>query len=478
MATAANVADYPFLKLLMKMPISRITLVYKSPPACLFTLNMLDASVRDVVNFLLTAPPIKLEEVCLPQGRLQLRKVLDLLTSLKIVYLQDGVYSVCPNFRQSVISAMTIRQRCTAKFNRMKEGKDKIKKMNVTDLFQRAIERWDTILKHLITSGGEAISLATTDMFRELKYMNVRENGTKDITSKGFQFLLLSRHAQCWHYLSAYLRHVTKEHPEHCADLIDIFCSLIMLAPTLPTTVSKSSFFTMTHEEPRYEVPYRIPTYPHDVVNNFFLHMRELGFVYIRKRKDGYFYITPMLSMLRMTGSVGVDAGMPLAKADGFLVSESNYRVYAYTNDHLQLSILNTFTEADGAFADMVMTILTRGSVRRAFDQGITAAQIIAFMRSNSHPITIEKFGPVGCVPQTIVDQIELWESERSRFSHTSGVLITNFIYPNEFKMAVDFAKGNNFLKWSNPLSKKMIIDADAHEKFKQWWTSQRGRQA
>ena len=110
--------------------------------------------------------------------------------------------------------------------------------------------------------------------------------------------------------------------------------------------------------------------------------------------------------MLRNTGSVAVHQNLPTSKNDGYLVAESNYRIYAYTNDHLQLAILNTFTEPDGAFSDMVMSILTRNSVRRAFELGITAGQIVAFMRSNSHPIAVEKFGVTGCVPQTVVDQV------------------------------------------------------------------------
>ena len=110
--------------------------------------------------------------------------------------------------------------------------------------------------------------------------------------------------------------------------------------------------------------------------------------------------------MLNSGGSTAVDSLVSLTKSDGYLIVESNYRVYAYTNDELQLSILNTFTEADGAFSDMVMTVITRNSVRKAFDLGITAAQIVAFMRSNSHTLTIEKFGVGGCVPQTIIDQV------------------------------------------------------------------------
>lgn len=110
--------------------------------------------------------------------------------------------------------------------------------------------------------------------------------------------------------------------------------------------------------------------------------------------------------MLNCSGSTAIDNVIAVANADGYLVVESNYRIYAYTHDELQLSILNIFTEPDGAFSDMAMAMITRSSVRNALNLGITASQIVAFMRSNSHPITIEKFGNLGCVPQTVIDQV------------------------------------------------------------------------
>ena len=115
----------------------------------------------------------------------------------------------------------------------------------VTFLFQKGNERWDLILKFLIapnSSDGNNISANTTTVFQELKYLQTAANGQNDITSKGFQFLLQGRHAQIWFYLSAYLKHLTKEHPQHAPQIIDIFCSLVMLAPTLPSKHFKLFF--------------------------------------------------------------------------------------------------------------------------------------------------------------------------------------------------------------------------------------------
>lgn len=50
----------------------------------------------------------------------------------------------------------------------------------------------------------------------------------------------------------------------------------------------------------------------------------------------------------------------------GFLIVETNFRVYAYTDSTLQLAILSTFTELNYRFKDVAMGSITRDSVRRA----------------------------------------------------------------------------------------------------------------
>uniref|UniRef100_A0A914QBZ6 Transcription factor Tfb2 C-terminal domain-containing protein n=1 Tax=Panagrolaimus davidi TaxID=227884 RepID=A0A914QBZ6_9BILA len=79
-------------------------------------------------------------------------------------------------------------------------------------------------------------------------------------------------------------------------------------------------------------------------------------------------------------------------------------------------------------------------------------------MRSNSHPIAVDKFGTTGCVPQTVVDQINLWEVERSRCTHSPGVLYSNFAKRNEFLGALNYAKAKNILKWSSPQNRQLIM--------------------
>lgn len=113
------------------------------------------------------------------------------------------------------------------------------------------------------------------------------ETGAAEITSKGFQFLLQGRHSQIWQYLSAFLARLAKTNLEQIPEIIDLFCSLVMLAPTIPENSSISSFSLRNVNDNRVEIPYKLPTFQHEIVEEFFMHMRELGFIYIRKRKDG-----------------------------------------------------------------------------------------------------------------------------------------------------------------------------------------------
>lgn len=100
------------------------------------------------------------------------------------------------------------------------------------------------------------------------------------------------------------------------------------------------------------------------------------------------------------------DAVVGSSRDKGFLVTETNYRISAYTNSNLHLSILATFTNLIIRFDNFVVAHMTRETVREALKGGITARQITQFLRSNAHQKTIQTHGPLHCVPPTVIDQV------------------------------------------------------------------------
>ena len=50
-----------------------------------------------------------------------------------------------------------------------------------------------------------------------------------------------------------------------------------------------------------------------------------------------------------------------------FIVVETNYRIYAYTDSHLQIALLGLFTEVLYRFPNLCVGIISRDSCRQAF---------------------------------------------------------------------------------------------------------------
>lgn len=102
----------------------------------------------------------------------------------------------------------------------------------------------------------------------------------------------------------------------------------------------------------------------------------------------------------------------------------------------------------------MSVGLLTRDSVRAALRSGITAEQIVGFLRLHAHPKLLAN-NPV--LPPTIVDQIKLWENERDRFTFTDGVLYSQFLSQSDFITLRDYAQELGVLTWQNEKKRTMV---------------------
>ena len=109
---------------------------------------------------------------------------------------------------------------------------------------------------------------------------------------------------------------------------------------------------------------------------------------------------------------------------------ETNYRVYAYTTSAVEVEILRLFTRPDYRLPNLYVGMLTREAVLEALASGISAEQIVKYLRAHAHPQTRKTRGPP--VPTTVCDQVRLWARERDarargargallRFSHGDG---------------------------------------------------------
>ncbi|KAK2190711.1 hypothetical protein NP493_73g04036 [Ridgeia piscesae] len=260
------------------------------------------------------------------------------------------------------------------------------------------------------------------------------------ITPAGFQFLLLDLASQVWFFMLQYLD--TAE--SRGLDLVESLSFLFQLGFSSLGKDYSTEGMTETHLR-------------------FLQHLRELGLVYQRKRKSQRYYPT-MLAINLATGASkrGADTNMP-----GYIVVETNSRVYAYTDSSLQVALLALFCEMVYRFPNLAVANITRDSVREALSRGITADQMIHFLRSHAHP-QLQAKKPV--LPPTVSDQIQLWELERDRFKFTDGVLYNQFLSQSDFELLRDYARDLGVLMWENPRSRMMVVDRSGHDEVKRFW--------
>ncbi|XP_076039109.1 general transcription factor IIH subunit 4 marionette isoform X2 [Oratosquilla oratoria] len=246
-----------------------------------------------------------------------------------------------------------------------------------------ALERWETVLQFLVRPHEKdkeketlGISLVAIRTLLHAGLIESKGDGPNmRITSSGFQFLLLDAASQVWYFLLKYLETVT----ERGLSLVSCLSFLFKL-----------SFSTLGKD-------YSMEGLDSEMLT-FLQHLREFGLVYQRKRSSGRFYPTH----LALNITAGHKKGSVSPTRQGCLIIETNYRIYAYTTSELQISLLSIFCDIECRFPNLVVSSITRQSIRRALTNGIGAEQIISFLKQHCHP-QMYKQNPV--IPRTVADQ-------------------------------------------------------------------------
>lgn len=303
-------------------------------------------------------------------------------------------------------------------------------------------ERWECVLYYMTGSQMGANAGVSEDVARVLinsglLKFDVKEQSTS-ITSAGFQFLLLDTSSQVWYFMSQHL-----DSKEGSA-LVECLSFLFQIS------------FSVLGKD------YNVKNLTSDQFS-FLQLLREIGLAYQRKRKSKRFYPTRLAINL----GTAVTANVSTSQSLGYLMVETNYRVYAYTDSILQIALISLFTEIKCRFPEFTVGVLSRQSVQQALSCGISANQIIDFLRTRAHP-QMRNHTPI--IPPTITDIIKLWEMERDRLRYTEGVLYNQFLSQTDFEMLRRFAEGKGVLLWANTAKRLMVVSKDGHDDVKKYW--------
>ncbi|KAG8930978.1 RNA polymerase II transcription factor B 52 kDa subunit [Tulasnella sp. 418] len=437
-----EVDQHPLLSFLATQPPTALTRLYTKPSSCLCIFRLLGPFERQIVMNLLwmesPMPPGMLGAWVLKEGKIEYEKSLGVLSTLQILQTVNAKLILNPQFKSNFRLALT-GGGDHASFGVPCEREDK-RSTTIEQLDQYAIERWETILHYMVSSGTDQ---APPKPSQGVLYLLSRSGlmtgtGVMKITSQGFQFLLNSPHAQLWSLLLEYLKLVE----DRQMDLVEVVHFLFMLS-----TMELGQDYSTEHLTQSQEAMLE--------------DLRDYGLVLQRKATSKRIHPTRLATTLTSSAppliSTASDGSVP---SRGFIILETNYRLYAYTDNPLQTAVLNLFVNLKSRFPNLVTGLITRESVKRALSNGITAEQIISYLVTHAHP-QMHKNNPL--LPITVQDQIRLWEQENNRVHLNDGYLWRDFTSFSDYEIVRNYARQIGVVLWENPEKRWMFLTAEGH---------------
>jgi transcription initiation factor TFIIH subunit 4 len=309
--------------------------------------------------------------------------------------------------------------------------------------------QWEAILYFMVGSVGAALNSkagarATSSMKKILEmgnFVSVR-GGRVNITKQGFAFLLDEANTQVWTLLIVYLGSA-----ESVRIPDSTLCSLMVTQLQMDPVEMLSFLFMLGSLEfgKAYSTKRLTDTQKHmlDDLNDF-------GIVSRVSSDPSRFYPTRLATTLTSSETMSIlsdVSSITSMRGNGYIVLETNHRIYAYTSSPLQVAVLNLFVKLTGRQANFIAGKLTKDSVQRAISYGITADQIISYLASNAHG-QLRRNKTI--LPPTVVDQIRLWQIEGDRMLATPGYLLKQFPGQKDYKEMVDYAEALGVLVWRN----------------------------
>ncbi|KAH8827840.1 transcription factor Tfb2-domain-containing protein [Flagelloscypha sp. PMI_526] len=439
----------PFLKSQSQNTLTRL---YKLPSSCLSVLRLLTPLERQLVMSLLwleAAVPITTMAGWVFKAN---KKLFDLaiqnLSELHIVPSSSIKYQLNPTFKTGLREALTAGGESSSFGVPTEPEPDKLA-LDVHGLDSYALERWETILHYMVSSGRGYQPKPPAEGVKHLLQAsglmdNPRGEGLQ-ISSRGFQFLLHTPHAQLWELLIQYLCQAE----ERKMDLVEILSFLFMLSTAELGKEYSAKNLTETQK-----------ALLHD--------LRDYGLLWQRKPSSRRFSPTRLATTLTSSSPPlpSTTSGGAGGASEGFIILETNYRVYAYTDNPLQTAVLNLFIHLKYRFPNLVVGSITRDSVKKALSNGISADQIITYLTAHAHP-QMHRQNPL--LPVTVQDQIRLWEVERTRVQSENGFLYTAFASQADYDLVLNYAKELGVVLWDNAMKRSFFGTLEGHALVKQF---------
>lgn len=188
--------------------------------------------------------------------------------------------------------------------------KNQSEKVSVEFLDQYARTQWETILYFMVGSEQSATPRNTVLFLLQragLMQRDVANSKHLNITSAGFQFLLQDVNSQLWALLLQYLRMAE----ERNMDLVEVLAFFFTVGGLELGRAYETRGLSLTQMQTLEE-------------------LSDYGLVYRTSKNAGFYFPTRLAATLTSTAS-SLLSTLDEQEEQGYLILETNYRVYAYT---------------------------------------------------------------------------------------------------------------------------------------------------
>lgn len=435
-----------FMGMVANLPALKVDTLYESHWTCQAVFRSLPPLAKMYVLRLLyidTVVTSKLmDEWILPEYQTKHRVAIDSLEQLRVLLLasegkKEQNYKLNPKFQKQ------LRQALTSGGGPPRDplpSSVAVRLPSSMELESYAMRQWEGVLLQLVSTAFPESShdvprdRFVIETFQRAKLLD-SAMGSARLTEAGFQFLLMDTSYQLWQIVREYIS-AAEDRGINSVELIRFLLELGFHVVGQPYNRD-----TLTNTEQM-------------VLDE----IKVLGLVQLQQGMKHRWFIPTKLATNLATSLSEVSSRQP---AEGFLIIETNFRLYAYTSSKLQIQILRLFARIEYLLPNLAVGILNKESIQIAFASGITAEQIISFLNQNAHPHVAQKSPPV---PETVSDQIRLWETDSNRVNYISSYFYDDFPSKEIFESVCMFAQDRNGLVWQDSSKRRLIVQADLHE--------------
>ncbi|XP_019175446.1 PREDICTED: RNA polymerase II transcription factor B subunit 2 isoform X2 [Ipomoea nil] len=437
-----------FMDMVASLPAMKLDSLYDNPFICEAILRSLPPLAKKyVLQLLYIDSPIAAKSIgewVLADGSTKHKVAIDRLIQLRLLSetfdrKKDSSYQLNPKFqynlrkhivhggilpREPMPSNITVR----------------LPKLEELDAY--ASEQWECFLLHLISSSeaGKTINIRPSMMkvFQRGLMSQRDDKEPPKLTESGFQFLLMDTNAQLWYIIREYITNAE----ESGVDSADLIAFLLELS----FHVAGEAYNTNTLTE---------------VQRSIIRDLGDLGLVKLQQgRKESWFIPT------KLATNLSISLADTSSRKEGFVVVETNFRMYAYSSSKLHCEILRLFARVEYQLPNLIVGAITKESLYKAFQNGISAEQIISFCQQNAHPRVAER---IPAVPENVTDQIRLWESDLNRVEMMPAHLYEEFPSRDAFEAACDFAREYGGLLWEDSKRMRIVVKAEILANMKEF---------